>query len=375
MSNHLIFVRICAILAILFCSFEAPILAQGEPVDFQKSIKPLFTKYCVECHGEEEPEAFRIDVKDDVLDYISPGDAEESELYQSLISDDEEVLMPPPDEDNPMSTEEIKLVETWINQGAKWPTSNANDSVGEISPKAPQTSEDSKTDDSQEGAKSDPKPDAKQDAAPAAAVPAKGDERVYDAIGSLHAAAVHLPIGLLIAAGLFAFLSLRGNFVMSDCAYYCLWVGALGAIVACVTGWWAGPMKYPNETVNNWGDLMNQDHRLFWHRTGGLVVAAVSILLALFAASARNRDPDDGTLWKLCLILLAAAVGWVGHEGGKITHGKNHYKELNSLAEEWFAGVFGSKDPAKDAGGKTEEKSDGGTEQNKKEANQDEVET
>jgi uncharacterized membrane protein len=378
MSNHFSLACRFAFLAIIFCGFGAQAPAQDEPIDFHQTIKPLFNKYCIDCHGEEEPEVFRIDEKDDTLDYITPGDAADSQLYQSLISDDEEELMPPPDEDNPMSAEEIKLVETWINQGAKWPTSGTQDSEPANNQAAPLTSEESKTDKPQEVAPNDLKPEAKQDAPPAnapAAAPGKDDQRIYRAIGSLHAAATHLPIGLLIAAGLFAFLSLRGNFVMSDCAYYCLWVGALGAIVACITGWWAGPMRYPDEEVKTLTDLMNRDHRLFWHRTGGLVVAGVSILLAMFAASARNRDPDDGTMWKLCLVLLAVAVGWVGHEGGKITHGKNHYTDLRSLAEEWLPAVFGSKGPAPEAGGKAEEKSDGGTEQKKIEANQDEVET
>ena len=64
------------------------------------------------------------------------------------------------------------------------------------------------------------------------------DPRVYKAVGSLHPAVLHVPMGLLLAAGFFALLSLRGNFVMSDCAYYCLWLGVIGSILACVTGWY-----------------------------------------------------------------------------------------------------------------------------------------
>ena len=73
-------------------------------------------------------------------------------------------------------------------------------------------------------------------------VAAKSD-RIVNAIGSLHPAAVHLPMGLLLASGLFALFSLRGNFVMSDCAYYCLWLGTIGAVFACVSGWWFSPME------------------------------------------------------------------------------------------------------------------------------------
>ncbi len=147
-------------------------------------------------------------------------------------------------------------------------------------------------------------------------------------------------LGLLLAAGLFALFSLRGNFVMSDCAYYCLWLGTLGAIVACVSGWWFSPMENRG-TVTEVADLLNQDHKIFWHRTGALIATVFAFLLALFAAGARNRDPDDGVMWKLGLILLAAGIGWVGHEGGELTHGADHYKDLEAIGADLLPGVFG----------------------------------
>jgi uncharacterized membrane protein len=354
--------------------------AQDTAVDYHKTIKPLFEKYCLDCHGEEEPEAFRIDLKADAMDYITPGDAEDSQMYEVLVTDDESTLMPPPDEENPMSAEEIRLVKDWINQGAKWPGAKKEQAPDRFS--APPTSAEPKKElvpltpkpsdlqetKSVEGKRSS---EAKSAQSPAAetglkqaepnakqetALKDKADQRIFRAIGSLHPAAIHLPIGLLLAAGLFSLLSLRGNFVMSDCAYYCLWLGALGCIVACLTGWWAAPMKFRTEGVKEIGDLLNQDHRVFWHRTGGLIVAVVSLVLAMFAASARNRDPDDGMLWKLCLIILAAAVGWVGHEGGKLTYGKYHYKDLIELGREWFLGVFGQNVAPKEESKSTEEK-------------------
>ena len=155
-------------------------------------------------------------------------------------------------------------------------------------------------------------------------------QRIYNAIGSLHPAAVHLPIGLLLAAGFFALLSLRGNFVMSDCAYYCLWLGALTAIAATASGWWFSPME-KRGTVVVFADLFDMDQKVFWHRTGALIVTAAALLLAIFAAGARNRDPDDGMMWKLGLILLACGIGWVGHTGGELHYPSDHYKDLNAL--------------------------------------------
>ena len=58
-----------------------------------------------------------------------------------------------------------------------------------------------------------------------------------------------------------------------------------------------------------------------------------AFLLCLFAAGARNRDPDDGFLWKLGCIVLAGGIGWVGHLGGELTYPGNHYKDLINSAE------------------------------------------
>jgi hypothetical protein len=298
----------------------------GDKVDFANSIKPIFENHCISCHGPETAENFRIDVVDEAMDYIEAGATDESDIYLSLVSDDEEVLMPPPDEQNPLSAEQIQLVKIWIDEGAEWPADvelvQPVTEVAEVDGEAPGGDEN--------GAKP---------------VAAKSD-RVFNAIGSLHPAAVHLPIGLLLASGLFALFSLRGNFVMSDCAYYCLWLGTLGAILACISGWWFSPMTNQG-TVTEFNDLLDQNQDVFWHRTSALVMTAFALLLALFAAGARNRDPDDGIMWKLGLIVLACGIGWVGHEGGELTHGKQHYKDLKAIAADLLPGVFGeAEEPA-----------------------------
>ena len=84
-------------------------------------------------------------------------------------------------------------------------------------------------------------------------------------------------------------------------------------------------------TVVVFTDLFDQTHKAFWHRTGGLIVTAAALLLALFAAGSRNRDPDDGMLWKIGMILLACGMGWVGHTGGDLHYPSDHYKDLNEL--------------------------------------------
>lgn len=286
-------------LFIVIACFATETSAFGQ-VDFEADIKPIFENHCIACHGEEDPKDFRIDDKDEALGFVIEEDAESSELYAVLVDEDDDHRMPPPETAKPLTETQIALVKTWINEGANWP-----DELGSEWNQVP--------------------------------LPAADESQLpYRAAGSLHPALVHLPIGLLLAAGLFAFLSLRGNFVMSDCAYYCLWLGAIGAVFACASGWFFSEMKGYG-TVGEIADVLDQDNSMFWHRITGIGATVFAVILALFAANSRNKDPDDGLMWKLALILLAAGIGFVGHKGGELTHGEDHYKDVYALYESLFA--------------------------------------
>lgn len=319
-------------------SSAASLSVAQDKVDFVKQIKPILEKYCMECHhanGDQYP----IENKDDAFDYIVEGSPEGSEMFEVLVTDDENHLMPPRDFERPLTPEQISLVKRWIAEGAQWP---ADVTFTMWKPDTDQTTP--------------AKPDGVQNKdMPEAAEAAGVDPRIFGAVGSLHPAVLHLPMGLLLAAGLFALLSLRGNFVMSDCAYYCLWLGVLTATLACATGWYFSETKNTG-TVVEFNDLLNQDHEVFWHRTSALVSTAFGLLLALFAMSARSRDPDEGGAWKLGAILLAAGIGYVGMTGGKMVYPSNHYKDINSLwtdmlgdAEEAEPAAEGNTDPEGDS--------------------------
>ena len=297
-------------------------------VDFDSQIKPIFAAHCLSCHDEENEEGGFIIDRETTLDYVIAGDADESDFFMHLVTDDEDQLMPPPDDENPLSQQQISLVKTWINEGANWPQDVQIEDTDD------DAADDADADQDTDQLVADPVnavqagDDADQDEAePAIQIT---QQQLENATGSLHPAAVHLPIGLLLASGLFAFLSLRGNFVMSDCAYYCLWIGALGSIAASLTGWFYSPMEHQGD-VAQLADLWDTTQKVFLHRTWALGCSVAALVLALMAMSTRARDPDDGTLWKLGVIVLAGAIGWVGHLGGELTYGKGHYKDLNAV--------------------------------------------
>ena len=117
---------ICKIVCLTLIGLMLPLVAAagqegGDKVDFAKSIKPIFEKHCISCHGPTEAENFRIDVIDEAMDYIEAAPADESDMYLVLVSEDEDVLMPPPDEEDPLTAEQIQLVKAWIDEGADWP--------------------------------------------------------------------------------------------------------------------------------------------------------------------------------------------------------------------------------------------------------------
>jgi len=156
----------------------------ADKVDFNSQVKPIFDKYCLECHCEEDEQAFRIDITSDMMLYVNEGHPETSDLYTYMtLEEDDDLLMPPVDHEPRPEPVEIQLVSAWIAQGAD--TSGVDGDAG-----AAAMMDDEHADDD------------------VAAAISPEEQRLYNAVGSLHTAAVHLPIGLLLAAGLFALLRL-----------------------------------------------------------------------------------------------------------------------------------------------------------------------
>jgi hypothetical protein len=99
--------------------------------DFDRDIRPLLQKHCIECHGEKKQKGeLRLDAKIHAFKgghdgpAILVGKADASPLFQRITNQDEDEKMPP--KGDGLKTEEIALLKSWINSGAKWPE-NATD--------------------------------------------------------------------------------------------------------------------------------------------------------------------------------------------------------------------------------------------------------
>ena len=108
--------------------------ADAGAIDFEKQIKPIFTKHCVECHKADKDESgFRLDVGHLAIKggdrgaAIIPGKSEESILYQALIGKGDATAMPY--EKPRLPAADIELIKKWIDSGAKVPAADATTEV------------------------------------------------------------------------------------------------------------------------------------------------------------------------------------------------------------------------------------------------------
>lgn len=112
-------------LAITNVSFFVCVVASAQEVDFNTQIRPIISRNCIACHGpdpEQRQADFRIDTAEGVDGLIEPGDAESSEVFLRIISDDSDERMPPLEHGKPLTKGEIELVRNWINEGASYQT-------------------------------------------------------------------------------------------------------------------------------------------------------------------------------------------------------------------------------------------------------------
>ncbi|RPH81331.1 MAG: hypothetical protein EHM77_04245, partial [Planctomycetaceae bacterium] len=101
----------------------------AQQIDFQRQVRPILAAKCFTCHGPDEAarEAdLRLDrFEDAVADRggtpaIRPGELEASEAWHRINSTDDDLRMPPPGPQAPLSPEQIAILARWIEQGAKY---------------------------------------------------------------------------------------------------------------------------------------------------------------------------------------------------------------------------------------------------------------
>jgi Planctomycete cytochrome C len=278
----------------------SPLSSDGKLVQFERDIAPIFQERCLDCHGPNDAKNdFRIDDPESLADYIEPGDASSSSLYNDyLTAADEEMLMPPQSHKGPLSPAELALIRIWIDEGADWP----------------------------EGAKvlekSTNNVPAKTQPAPAGLL-----ARLFAAQGFLHPATVHFPVALFLMGAGFLVLGWKWPALGTQIPLACLWLGSASSIAASVMGWaFATERGY-----GKWNrfDAEAMDGEIFWHRWSAVIVTILAVSFSIVALKALKTNSAKLTrIWKMGLVACALIVGAVGHQGGEMTYGKDFYPKM-----------------------------------------------
>lgn len=139
---------------------------------------------------------------------------------------------------------------------------------------------------------------------------------IAEFIGHFHPVLVHLPIGILLLAGLFQLLSRKEKFVLLQPATgVALFWGMLSAIASCISGYFLSR-----------GDDYDQQ-LVTAHQWFGISVAAVSLLAYLL-----YKKKNSFGKWIILLLVILIVV--TGHLGGSLTHGSDYLTKA-------FSGVAG----------------------------------
>ena len=105
-----------------------------EEVDFNYHIKPIISDRCFKCHGPDANQRkgeLRLDLEEEVYaktkgsaskasHILSPGNLNNSEVYQRIISTDHNYMMPTPESNLNLTRLEKAMIAKWIKQGAAY---------------------------------------------------------------------------------------------------------------------------------------------------------------------------------------------------------------------------------------------------------------
>ena len=245
----------------------------------------IFKEKCADCHGDHLPKpkgkfGFVLDLErvGKTADYVTPGDAEKSELYKMVLLNE----MPGEDADvPPLTTDELKTVAAWIKLGS--PGLPADFVAAALPPPAP-------------------KP------------PLSFSRRLLKWLGKFHSASTHFPVGLLLAAvmaeGIAWFLK-RESWLLV--VRFLVIVGAASAPMVATLGWFTAESNSTLTEVHRW--------------LGVTTTVWALVCAALVCSSECAEGSRERTRFRGALLLGAALVSVTGFLGGALASGGlDHYK-------------------------------------------------
>ncbi len=117
------------VLAIAAAALQGSALTAAGP-DFNRDVRPILSNRCFKCHGPDEANqeaGLRLDLREAAIQELDsgeraivPGHADSSELVARIISDDPDLVMPPPHAKVSLSADEKRILTAWVEAGAEY---------------------------------------------------------------------------------------------------------------------------------------------------------------------------------------------------------------------------------------------------------------
>ena len=96
-----------------------------EPLRYNQDVRPILAENCFACHGADSAARkadLRLDQREAAIDMgaIEPGDLQASELIARIVTDDPDLVMPPPAIKKVLTKEQVKILKRWVEEGAEY---------------------------------------------------------------------------------------------------------------------------------------------------------------------------------------------------------------------------------------------------------------
>jgi hypothetical protein len=111
-------------------SLPARAADKPEPVDYNRDVRPILSKNCFACHGQDDSHRrarLRLDRREgatlklrDGRTAVVPGSPEKSELLRRVAADDPDVRMPPAETGNRLTPAQVAVLRRWVAEGAPY---------------------------------------------------------------------------------------------------------------------------------------------------------------------------------------------------------------------------------------------------------------
>jgi mono/diheme cytochrome c family protein/uncharacterized membrane protein len=263
----------------------------GQPVPpaaTSPAIRTLFQQHCVKCHGKDGKGSAARDRLSEIPDFTErawQAKRKDGQLLTSILNGKGEEMP------------------SWREKLSEAQGRGLVAHVRAFAPAAPSSGQEEQE---------EPVP-----AEPAVAQPPDGFvEQLLRWLGKFHPAAVHFPIALLTAAAAAELFGVTtGKPTWESVARYCVWFGALTAVVAGLLGWFRGGLRL---TDPSW---ILMTHR--WLGTCTVVCAALVLLLS--EVSRRPERRRARMAFRVTLLVVALLSLATGFFGGAVVFGLDHY--------------------------------------------------